>query len=437
MIRPTFRVVWLLAFILALYLGSLMVPALLRIGLGCNLALLLLWLWDGLAAAPPARLRVQREHPTAVSQGESVNLELTLENPTPRAARLAILDDHPEEFEGPDEPLAARVPRRSSLVVRYRLVSHVRGPTRLGPTWLRSFGPLGLAFRQATLPVETEITVHPMLGDLSRFDLLLARAAGHETGEHRARHHYEGSEFTSLRDYNRGDDLRLVSWKHTARRGKLILREFEPERRKNVMLMIDAGRMMTNRIGPLTRLDHAVNTAVHLARIALAKGDRVGLLGFGQEVRSYLPPRSGKSHLSRVVRELSGLTSEPFEPDYLGAFDYFSRQNHRRTLIFLFTEILDPESSRLLLVRLRKLVPLHLPCCVILEDGEMLTAAEAVPENLDDAYRRVVAADLVAEKRRLLGLLLRSGAQVVHVPADRLALATLSRYLEIKRRGVL
>ncbi len=437
MIRPTMRLVWLLALVLALYLGSLSLPVLLRVGLWTNAALLFAWLWDGGRATAPHRLVVRREHPRVVSQGEPLPVELSVENGGGRAARLELIDDHSEEFSGPDWPLCARVPPHSSAVLRYRLTTHVRGRYTLGPLWVRSHGPLGLAFRQAALELSSDAQVYPMVGDLSRFDMLLSRAAGQETGESRARQHYEGSEFTSLRDYNRGDDLRLISWKHTARRGKLILREFEPERRKTVMILLDTGRMMTNLIGPLSRLDYAVNTAVHLARVCLEKGDRVGILGFGQDVRVYLPPRSGKSHLSRVVRELAGLSAENYESDYVRALDYFTQQNHRRTLVFLFTEILDPESSRILLSRLRRLVPQHVPCCVTIQDSEMLSASRAFPEHEADVYRRVVAADLIAEKRRTLGILMKSGAQVVHVPADQMCLATLSRYLEIKRRGVL
>ncbi|MBE7559820.1 DUF58 domain-containing protein [bacterium] len=235
-----------------------------------------------------------------------------------------------------------------------------------------------------------------------------------------------------------GDDLRLIELEtHRPPQQALILREFEPERRKHVLIMIDAGRMMTNRIGNLSRLDYAVNTAVHLARVCLEKGDRVGVLGFGQEVRVYLPPRSGKSHLARVVTELSGLRTEPYESDYVRAFDYFTQQNHRRTLVFLFTEVLDAESSRILLSRLRRLVPQHLPCCVTIQDSDLAAAARRFPETAADVYRQVVAADLITEKKKTLGILARSGASVVHVPADQLCLATLSRYLEIKRRGIL
>lgn len=437
MIRPTTRLVWLLAFVLALYLGSLTVPVLLQIGLWANLALFLLWTWDGLRAVAPGEIGARRAHAEVVSQGEPLRVELALENPGPRRARLLAIDDHAEEFAGPDWPLAAEIPPHSSLTLTYTLATYVRDRYRLGPLWLRSQGPLGLAFRQATLPLSTEVQVYPMVSDLSRFDMLLSRTAGQETGETRARQHYEGSEFTSLRDYNVGDDLRLISWKHTARRNKLILREFEPERRKHVLIMIDAGRMMTNRIGNLSRLDYAVNTAVHLARVCLEKGDRVGVLGFGQEVRVYLPPRSGKSHLARVVTELSGLRTEPYESDYVRAFDYFTQQNHRRTLVFLFTEVLDAESSRILLSRLRRLVPQHLPCCVTIQDSDLAAAARRFPETAADVYRQVVAADLITEKKKTLGILARSGASVVHVPADQLCLATLSRYLEIKRRGIL
>ena len=437
MFRPTARLVRLLVAVLALYIASLYWAPLLPLGAGLTILFLLAWLLDGLLALAPSRMRAWREHSPIISQGHPLSVALHFTAPAKRGARLRVIEDHPEVFKGADFPMRARVRSAHTITLRYDLLTYERGHYVLGPLWLRSFGPLGLAFKQAVLDVRTELKVYPHVAELSRGDPAIARAMGLETGEHRSRRHYEGSEFTSLREYSPGDDFRLISWKHTAHRGKLILREFEPERRQNVVLMLDLGRMMTNRIGEYTRLDYAVNTCVRLAHVCLEKGDRVGVLGFGQDVRAWLPPKSGHSHLPRVISELADLRAEPFESDYVRAFASFSQKNKRRTLVVLFTEILDPESSQVLLGRIRSIVPQHVPICVTIQDSDLLAAAEAAPESIRDVYRRVIAAELLEEKRKTLGILARSGSQVVHVPAHQMGPATLQRYLEIKKRGTL
>jgi uncharacterized protein (DUF58 family) len=437
MFYPTPRTIRLFLLVLLCYAAALYLKPLLYVGACLNIVFLILWIADGFLTLAPSRLVCSRHHEKVISQGEELEVSLSLKSESWRRGHLEVVEDHPDVFTGPAFPLHGHIGQRGMLELEYRMHSYERASHKLGPTWIRSYGALGFAWKQAMLPVLSDISVYPQVSDISRYDLLLTRGGEREAGNRRVRQNFEGSEFTSLRDYNLGDDYRLISWKHTARRGKYVIREFEPERRQNVMIMIDAGRMMTNRIGDYTRLDYAINTAIHLARICLLKGDRVGVMGFGHDVQSSLPARSGKAHLTRIIDQLAALQAQPYESDYVSAFAHLARSNTRRSLVVIFTEILDRESSRTLLARMRSLVPRHLPCCVTIQDSDLLGAACVVPEDMNEAYRRVVAADLIREKSKTLGEMARGGAQIVHVPADEMSVATINQYLDIKKRGIL
>src|SRR5207249_356202 len=80
--------------------------------------------------------------------------------------------------------------------------------------------------------------------------------------------------------------------------------EYETERQQRILILLDAGRMMSSTLGRLTKLDHAVNTALMLSYVAIAKGDEVGLLGFADTVRAYAPPRRGRRQFLRLTEEL-------------------------------------------------------------------------------------------------------------------------------------
>ena len=97
-----------------------------------------------------------------------------------------------------------------------------------------------------------------------------------------------------------------------------------------MLILLDAGRMMSSTLGRLTKLDHAVNTALMLSYVAIAKGDEVGLLGFADAVRAYDPPRRGHRQFLRLTESLRRLEVTTTEPDYRAAFEFLRSKTARR-----------------------------------------------------------------------------------------------------------
>jgi uncharacterized protein (DUF58 family) len=102
--------------------------------------------------------------------------------------------------------------------------------------------------------------------------LLARRSEQPVSGLRRTRVLGQSQEFESLRDYVDGDELRLVSWKSTARRGRLMTKQYQIERNQNIIVMLDAGRLMTSRIGNLSKLDHAIAAALSIAYLTTHSG---------------------------------------------------------------------------------------------------------------------------------------------------------------------
>src|SRR5207245_2530751 len=128
--------------------------------------------------------------------------------------------------------------------------------------------------------------VYPDLQEIRRYEVSLRRGLAYDAGQRRARIPGAGSLFERLREYQPDDDPRSISWAATARRGRPISVEYETERQQRILILLDAGRMMSSTLGGLTKLDHAVNTALMLAYVAIATGDEVRLMGFADAVRS-------------------------------------------------------------------------------------------------------------------------------------------------------
>jgi uncharacterized protein (DUF58 family) len=264
--------------------------------------------------------------------------------------------------------------------------------------------------------------------------LLARRGRLQEAGLRASRRFGTGTEFESLREYQPDDDYRRINWKATARRGRPMTAEFETERSQNVLALLDAGRLMATEVGGLTKLDHALNTSLLLAYVAALRGDRVGLLAFGDRVLTYLPPRRGRHAFLAMLATLYNLAAEPVEPDFDRAFEFLAARQMRRSLLVLFTDLTDRDVSSALVQHLARLARQHLAVCVTLGDPAVLTAASATPSTTAAVYERVVAARLLEERAEVLSALRQRGAITLDVPADRLTVAVVNKYLELKAR---
>ncbi|HTH70871.1 MAG TPA: DUF58 domain-containing protein [Candidatus Saccharimonadales bacterium] len=366
--------------------------------------------------------------------GAPNHIGLAMRNPTVRPLRLRVRDEVPVSF--------AVVPRVTSMVLEpagsetaeYVARPRYRGSFRFGALHTRQRGPLDLVERQSDIVADAPANVYPDLREIRRYEVTLRRGLAYDAGQRRARLPGAGSVFERLREYGPDDDPRSISWPATARRGRPISVEYETERQQRVLILLDAGRMMASTLGELTKLDHAVNTALMLSYVATAKGDEVGLLGFADDVRSYLLPRRGRRQFLRVTEELRKLEVTTTEPDYRAAFEFLRSRTSRRALVVLFTDLVDVEASRSLVAAVNRLAGNNLVLCCLLADPQLAEVASRAPRSTTELYERVIAQEVRDARARALALLRERGVHVVDVPAERLTVAAIQRYLELKKR---
>jgi uncharacterized protein (DUF58 family) len=254
-----------------------------------------------------------------------------------------------------------------------------------------------------------------------------------------------GTEFSRLREYNTDDEFRRINWKATARRGKPIAAEYETERSQYIVSMIDTGRLMRPPVDDpstgvghgLAKLDYAINTALLLSYVATLKGDHVGLLTFADDVRTYLAPKRGKGQFYHMLEALYNIQFEPVEADYGQALAYLGVKHKRRSLVIMFTDLVTLDAAKPLIAHLARLAQRHLPLCVVISDPNITRLAAQPPRNSETVYQRAVAEMLLDERRVVLDTLNRSGVLTLDVPADKLTVSVINKYLELKGRGAI
>jgi uncharacterized protein (DUF58 family) len=378
-------------------------------------------------------------HREIFSIGQPNLVRLSLRGRGRRRLELELRVDHPATFEAPELPLKTQASPGSTTEVALHLIPRERGAWTLGPYVVRYGSRLGLWQRQVTLGGAQSVQVYPDLAAIRTYELLarqhrqyaLVRKSPLRGGE---------SEFARLRDYTPDDDYRAVDWKATARRSRLTVREHQLESDQNVFFALDAGRLMTARVDGLTQFDRALNAALLAAHVAARGGDRVGGVCFDRAVRAFVAPSGGAQATRRLVRATYDLQPRLCESSYelgLGAFDARVKQ---RSLLLLFTQLLDDASVSELAKRLRLLAARHLALVVLLEDTELSRLARGEdpgPPTLAELYRRGAAAELLRWRSVAGERLKRAGALVLETSSARLSSDVINRYLELKARHAL
>jgi uncharacterized protein (DUF58 family) len=382
--------------------------------------------------------RVRREVEDRLAMGAENRVTIKITNLSGRRVTFIVKDEYPPQMEllGP-RTARLTIPRGRSRAWSYGLLPTARGSYGFGSTVLRFGTRLGLLWRQLAYPTAQDVKVYPDIREAKKNELYAHRSRQMQPGLRRQRLRGQGREFESLREFVVGDEIRHISWPSTARRGKLITRQYTVERSQNVVIMVDTGRLMTARIGKLSKLDHAINAALSIAYVAASGGDNAGLVTFSRRVTNYLPPRRGRDQVNRIMEALYSVEAQMVEPSYARSFNFFNSNFHRRSLIIILTDLVDRDASAELLAHTSKLIPRHLPLIVTIGDTDLRELVRTRPESPSDVYRQSVAEEILRQREEALSRIRRAGGLALDVPAGRLSLELVNKYLEVKERGLL
>lgn len=400
-----------------------------------NIFVLFIFLFDYFHLPSKKDFVIERIAAQKFSLGALNPVTIKVTNNSKKFIHLEITDDYPRQFLSSLTRLSFLIPPYESRSANYYVTPLNRGDYEFGSIWLRISSQWKISQKQIYVNGKANIKVYPNLLAISKYELFARKGRLHEVGLKPSRRVGQGTMFESLREYVPDDDYKKINWKATARRGKLISQEYETEKDQNVIFLIDTARMMVGEFEGLSRLDYALNATLLLSYVALAKGDKVGLILFSNEVESYLPPRRGKEHLSRITEELYNANGRLVEPDYGRAFRYLGFKHRRRSLLILFTNFFSAGQSRALITYMHHLHLVHLPLCVTMKDSALIKKAESFPENSAAVYEKGIAEGLLQEKERTLYQLKRSGSLILDLYPHELSPTLIRTYLDIKLRG--
>ena len=410
-------------------------------------------LLDVLLAADLTAVRVERRMPRLARRDTTADGTLVLANDGRRTLRGVVRDMW--------EPSAGQAPRRIDLQVpagerrtaRMRFAPFRRGRRASAGVAVRAFGPLGLAARQRVLVAPAELVVTPPFRSRRHLPSRLARLRELD-GETTLQLRGHGTEFDSLRDYVRGDDVRSIDWRATARRQDLVVRTWRPERDRRVIVVVDAGRAGAGRVDDEPRLDTFIESALLLGALAAAAGDRVDLAVLDDAVRGRVHGATRTDVVQRFGETLAHAEPGIAATDWSAVPGLVDSITTSRALVVLVSSLDSVGASGDLLAVLPRLTRRHAVVVTSVTDpavermasgavdpavsgpGRRGGRAPSLQDRAErDVYRRAAAERTLLDADGVADVARRAGAEVVRAAPEQVPPLVADAYIRAKATG--
>ena len=294
-------------------------------------------------------------------------------------------------------------------------------------------------------PAENVPIPRELLQRIRRIEIRARRLVDHLfLGPYHSVFRGRGLEFSEVREYEPGDDVRIIDWNVTARMGTPYVKKFVEERELTIYLVVDVSASEGFSTAPQTKAEIAAEIGALLALAAVRNNDRVGLIAFTDQVERFVTPRKGSRHVLRLIRELLYVRPRRRGTDIAAALGFLSRIARRRSVAFLLSDFLagDYEAALRVAARRHDIIAIslsdpremELPDAGLIEMEDPETGRRLVVDSGDALVRQRYAAAgqrRLEERRRLLSAV---GVDEVSILTDRPYVQSLMAFFQARAR---
>lgn len=364
---------------------------------------------------------------------ENEKILIRLHNRCSFKLNIEMKDDVPDRyFNIVQEVVKKSIAPHESGIFEYTVVPQKRGAYSFENINIRLLGRLGLIKKVFIVQKAREYRVYPNLKNLRKYHMAVCSNRQYKNGLKNLRMIGAGTSFESLREYNYGDEYRKINWKATAREGKPIINQYEPERDQHVYALIDTGRSMSYKAGGICKLDMAVNTSLVLSDIANQNGDKSGLMAFNTEVQNFIAPGKGASHRNKMMDALYHIESTNYTSNYEEAFFYLKRNEKHRSIIFLFTDFDSTEEAEEIIGILHMIAKSNIVIVMLIKNEALEKIAASKASTEIEAFDRAVAMELLTDRKKIISRLNKAGIMCIESEPENIEINTINRYIKIK-----
>ena len=378
-----------------------------------------------------------RVTPNRLSNGDSNEIKIFLENRYAFNIKCEVIDEIPFEFQIRDFLLRLSIEAGTTKVFSYTLRPVKRGEYNFGSTNIYASSPICFVKRRYSFEGKKIVPVYPSYIQMKKYELMAISDRLTEAGVRRIRRVGHSMEFEHIKEYVRGDDYRTINWKATARKANLMVNHYEDEKSQQVYSVIDSGRVMKMPFEGMSLLDFAINSSLVISSIAMHKQDKAGIITFSNKVNNILPADRQARQMQKIQEVLYNQKTDFQESDFETLSSIILQKISHRSLILLYTNFETVNALNRQLEYLRRLSKAHLVIIIFFINTELYKLIDKPTLKVEDIYHKTIAEKFAFEKRLIVKELARYSIQSILTTPQNLSVNTINKYLELKARGLI
>ncbi len=383
------------------------------------------------------KIQGKRQLPERFSNGDLNNVQLSFNNYFGFKIKVKVIDELPIQFQKRDFLEVFHLKAYEEKSFSYEVRPVTRGEYHFGALNIIINTPLSLLSKRYIFDEDAMVKVYPSFIEMRKFELLAISNRLTEIGIKKIRKIGHQMEFDQIRDYITGDDYRTINWKATARKGHLMVNQYQDEKSQQVYSLIDMGRNMQMPFEGMTLLDYAINTSLVLSNISMLKHDKAGLITFSNKIHSMIPAARNGRHMQAIMEVLYNQQTNFREQNLEFLYAQIRRKITHRSLLVLYTNFESLSSARRQIPFLQAIAKTHLLVVVFFKNTEVSKITEKPIHSVEDIYIKTIAEKFIYDKKLIVKELKQHGIQTVLTSPGELTVNTLNKYLEVKSRGIL
>ncbi|MCX2573472.1 DUF58 domain-containing protein [Pedobacter sandarakinus] len=379
-----------------------------------------------------AGIFAKRLTPKRLSNGDENPIQVEIKNSYGFAVNLRVIDEVPFQFQVRDKDFKLSLKPGEIKSIHYHLRPTKRGEYDFGNIRVYIASPIGLVNRRYNFEAAKVLAVYPSFISLGQYELMAVSRYLTEFGIKKVRKIGQSSEFDQIKNYVGGDDIRTINWKATARKNSLMVNNYTDERSQNMYCIIDKSRVMRMPFEQLSLLDYAINASVALAKVAMLKEDKAGLITISETLGTVVPADRKAGQLGNIMNVLYKEKTRYLESNLEALYSTVRAVVKQRSLLVFFTNFESLAALQRQLPYLKKLAKYHLLLVVFFENTELKNMVNEPAKDLEEIYHKTIAEKFIYEKKLMAKELTKHGILSVLTPPQKLTVSVINQYLALK-----
>jgi len=372
-----------------------------------------------------------------LSNADENSIELYFKNNFPFKIHIIVIDEIPFQFQKRDFLEKSILEKEEEKTIKYNITPFSRGEYHFGDLNVYVSTPLKIIAKRFLFDNNRMTAVYPSYMQMKKYEFLAMSNRLSEFGMKKIRKIGHTMEFEQIKTYVNGDDVRTINWKSTAKKGAIMVNQYQDEKSQPIYSLIDIGRVMKMPFEELKLLDYAINSTLAFSNIALRKNDKVGMLTFSRKVENVVVASNKKTNLAVLNEVLYKINTDYSDSDYGLLYGMIKRKITQRSLLILYTNFEHISGLERQIPYLKLIAKQHVLLTVFFENTELEELISEDAENLETIYEKTIAQKFFYEKKLIVKELEKHGVYAILTKPKNLSVNVINKYLEFKSKGLI